>query len=228
MLTNTTVSGNSPEGILSEFGSDITLVNSIFWNNQFNEVLLGSSSSASAYYCNIMGGVIGTGNIDEDPLFVEPDSGNFNLSEGSPCIDAGNPDTVYNDIEDPYNPGYALHPSQGTIRNDMGAYGGHGYYYSTIAVDEKPVSIPHSISLSNYPNPFNSITTIEYDLPATGKVRLTVLDLLGREVAVLVDEIRPSGSYIINWDAGNAASGVYFYRLETTRGTIHKKMVLVK
>ncbi len=90
--------------------------------------------------------------------------------------------------------------------------------------------VPDKIRLGdNYPNPFNPVTTIEYDLPAAGKVRLTVLDLLGREVAVLVDEVKPAGSYNVAWKAGNAASGVYFYRLSVdSKKTPVKKMVLFK
>lgn len=86
------------------------------WNDIPNEAVIMTGSIVSANYCDIMGGAIGTGNIDDDPLFVDPDSGDFHLSEGSPCIDAGNPDTLYNDPEDPDNPGYALYPAMGTIR----------------------------------------------------------------------------------------------------------------
>ena len=66
----------------------------------------------------------GTGSIAMDPLFVDPANQDYHLQPGSPAIDAGNPDPGYNDPEDPANPGYALYPAMGTIRNDMGAYGG--------------------------------------------------------------------------------------------------------
>jgi len=80
---------------------------------------------------------------------------------------------------------------------------------------------PSSFVLSqNYPNPFNGETRIQFQMPAAGRVRLAVYDLLGREIAVLVDEVRLPGSYGVSFDASRAgpggtglASGVYIYRL---------------
>jgi hypothetical protein len=73
------------------------------------------------------------------------------------------------------------------------------------------ISIPEVYGLSqNYPNPFNPSTTIQYDLPAESKVTLTVYDLLGQEIAQLVNETQESGSYEVEWDASNLVSGVYF------------------
>jgi len=66
----------------------------------------------------------------------------------------------------------------------------------------------------NFPNPFNPSTTIQYQLPADSRVSLKVYDMLGREVATIVNEERPAGYHEVRWIASNAASGVYFYRLE--------------
>jgi len=66
----------------------------------------------------------------------------------------------------------------------------------------------------NFPNPFNPSTTIQYQLPADSRVSLKVYDMLGREVATIVNEERPSGYHEVRWIASNTASGVYFYRLE--------------
>ncbi len=68
----------------------------------------------------------------------------------------------------------------------------------------------------NYPNPFNPSTTINYQLPVDGHVTLKVYDILGREVRTLVDEAKDAGSYEVKFDAGNLASGVYFYRVSIT------------
>jgi hypothetical protein len=65
----------------------------------------------------------------------------------------------------------------------------------------------------NYPNPFNPKTVISYQLPVTSKASLKVYDLLGREVAILVDEFKQAGSYSVRWNAQGMPSGVYFYRL---------------
>lgn len=87
--------------------------------------------------------------------------------------------------------------------------------------------------LQNYPNPFNPSTTIEYQLPEAGKVRLTVFNVLGAPVRTLVDRDQAAGSFKITWDARDNAgslvpSGVYFYRVESGTFAEMKKMILMK
>ena len=77
-------------------------------------------------YSDVEGGFEGTGNIDEVPNFLDEEDYFLNPLS-SPCIDAGNPENCYNDIEDPLNLGNPLPPSLGTLINDMGAYGGDPY-----------------------------------------------------------------------------------------------------
>ena len=80
----------------------------------------------------------------------------------------------------------------------------------------------------NYPNPFNPTTTIQYEIPNSGMVTLKVYDILGREVSTLVSQYENSGSYNVNFNAINLASGVYFYRLQAGNFIQTKKMVLLK
>jgi hypothetical protein len=84
----------------------------------------------------------------------------------------------------------------------------------------------------NYPNPFNPTTEIRYQIPGAAWVRLVVYDILNREVAVLVDERKPAGTYAARVDAGALSTGVYFYRLEATgqqaRYMETRKMILMK
>ena len=82
--------------------------------------------------------------------------------------------------------------------------------------------------LGNYPNPFNPETTIRYALPQAGKVHLAVYNLLGHQVAVLVDESKPAGNHTTRFDAGNLPSGAYLYRLQTQDQIMAKTMILVK
>ena len=90
-------------------------------------------------------------------------------------------------------------------------------------------NLPAVYSLSqNYPNPFNPSTKISFALPKAGNVKLVVYDILGREVAVLVNEFRTSGNHSVEFNAGNLASGVYLYRIESGTFTDTKKMLLVK
>ena len=82
--------------------------------------------------------------------------------------------------------------------------------------------------LGNYPNPFNPETTIRYALPHAGNVRLAVYDLLGQEVAVLVDGSRPAGHYTVRFDGGDLPSGSYVYRLQVGEEVVARTMTLVK
>ena len=82
----------------------------------------------------------------------------------------------------------------------------------------------------NYPNPFNPTTVISYELPAAGNVRLVVFDLLGREVAVLVNERKEPGAYQVRFDAhlSGLSSGIYFYRLTAGEFYEVKKMIVLR
>ena len=89
--------------------------------------------------------------------------------------------------------------------------------------------VPASFELKqNYPNPFNPSTTIEYSIPKVANVTLKIFDVLGKEVATLVNESKSAGTYIINWNASNYSSGLYFYRINAGSFTETKKMFLVK
>ncbi len=80
----------------------------------------------------------------------------------------------------------------------------------------------------NYPNPFNPVTTISFDIAKTGNVKLTVYDMLGREITTLVNELMSAGSYKADFDASNLTSGAYFYKIETAGFVDTKKMMLIK
>lgn len=103
---------------------------------------------------------------------------------------------------------------------------------SVSSVKNEEQGIPNSYSLSqNYPNPFNPSTTIKFSIPQNGHVALTVYDVLGKEVAELVNEELSAGSYSVVFDVGKTtdfSSGIYFYRLESSNFTQTKKFMLVK
>lgn len=80
----------------------------------------------------------------------------------------------------------------------------------------------------NYPNPFNPITTIQYELPERTDVRITIYDLLGKEVRILVAETQEPGIKSVRWDASKVSSGVYFYRIQAGNYVQTRKMVLLK
>jgi len=80
----------------------------------------------------------------------------------------------------------------------------------------------------NYPNPFNPTTNITFQLPQTGDVSLKVYDMVGREIAVLINRQMSAGIHNANFEASRYPSGVYFYRLETNTGSLSRKMTLIK
>ena len=99
-------------------------------------------------------------------------------------------------------------------------------------LDIKPV--PKEIALhNNYPNPFNPVTTINYDLPKEAKVLLIVYDLMGREVARLNDSFMPAGYHSVQWNSRNqygaqVSAGVYFYHIQAGEFIKTQKMILLK
>jgi hypothetical protein len=176
----------------------------------------------------------GEGNMMWNPQFVGTGENPYQLSFNSLCIDAGTPDTT----------GLQL-PSADLLGNeriwdgdedgiaviDMGCY-----EYGAPQVDNDPDDIPQAVEnyLSNYPNPFNPSTTINFSLPHTGFVKISVYNSKGRRVRLLVNDYYAAGKHTAQWkgrdDKGNElASGVYLYRLQVdgkTRAT--RKCLLLK
>jgi len=101
-------------------------------------------------------------------------------------------------------------------------------WYVTDVDDDENIT-PSEYSLEqNYPNPFNPSTTISYTLTKKEKVTLKIYNILGSEITTLVNADQNAGSYKVTLNASNLASGVYFYSLNTSAGTLTKKMLLVK
>jgi len=77
----------------------------------------------------------------------------------------------------------------------------------------------------NYPNPFNPVTQIKYQVPTASKVTLKVYDILGREVATLVDQVRTAGVYSVSFNGSSLSSGVYFYRMTAGKFNQTKRLI---
>ena len=98
-----------------------------------------------------------------------------------------------------------------------------------INVSNEELELPTSTVLhQNYPNPFNPTTTLSFELNQTGAVTLTIYDVLGREVETLVDGTLPSGPHAFSWDAREAASGIYMYKLTTPSTSLTRQMMLLR
>ena len=248
VLNNVTVTENVATdcyfvgGIGIELDSTLRMKNSILWNNSEYELFFYNVWSYDVQYSDIDdGGFQGIGNISVDPLFADSD---YHLSNNSPCIDAGNADSLYYDIEDPANPGYALYPASGTITNDMGMDGGHGYHDEIIFVpgnDNNTVSADNNITLSNYPNPFNPSTTISFDVPQTALfATIEIYNIKGQKVKTLdccnsfaAAPKKLTHSKTVTWDGTDqtgksVSSGIYFARLKAGKTEASCKMLLLK
>jgi uncharacterized delta-60 repeat protein len=103
------------------------------------------------------------------------------------------------------------------------------YSQTTTGVKQVTLGMPEKYSLEqNYPNPFNPATVIRYSLPVTSYTTLKIYNVLGQEVATLVNEMKQLGSYEVTWDASGMASGVYLYRLQAGNYIDTKKLILLK
>jgi len=102
------------------------------------------------------------------------------------------------------------------------------YEVITGGIEEESVS-PKEFTLSqNYPNPFNPATTISFSIPSTAFSSLKVYDIIGNEVATLINEEKPAGDYTVQFNASNLSSGVYFYRIQAGSFIGTRKMILMK
>lgn len=211
VFTNNTIADNAEEAFYGD-GSQMTISNCILWGN--GPVQIEGSFSLS--YSDIQGGYPGTGNISDTPCFIPGSLSDYHLNpDSSPCIDAGNPAPEFNDPEDPSNPGFALWPALGYLHNDMGVYGGGGVGY-WVSIDEEYQQVENAgISMHLSSNPFSSSLSIEYSLYEPGEARLSVYDLSGREIAVLVSEFLTPGNHNVAWNPNSRVpDGCYLIILD--------------
>ena len=97
-----------------------------------------------------------------------------------------------------------------------------------VSVDDDITSLQEFSLEQNYPNPFNPSTTIKYSIPSSGFVSLKVYDVLGNEVATLINEEKSAGSYEVEFSAAGLSSGIYFYKLQSGNLVETKKMILLR
>lgn len=228
IVSNSAVSGTS--GLHAFTGVQGIIRNNIIWGNTSVPPRQMFGPALTVRYCDVEGGFNGAGNINLNPDF---DSTNYYLKNSSLCIDAGDSSIVYNDPSEPGNPVNAKWPSRGTVRNDLGAYGGPGSKVISNSVvgiqSQGGSSAPESFNLSqNFPNPFNPKTIIRYSLNGNRYISLKIFNSIGKEVSELINEKQNAGSYEVEWNAVDYPSGIYFYRLSAGEFSETKKMNLIK
>ncbi len=226
LIENNTVVGNAVDmrgGGFYVWSSTVTLRGNIVWGNtqvSGGPIAVVGGGTAAVTYCDVEGGFAGDGNIDSPPAFA--DTVNCVLEAASPCVDAGDPDPAYDDPEDPDNPGNALWPAQGGLRNDMGAYGGPGcmtFEPGAAAMGDDPRD--GAQFLAPYPNPVTGRAWFPFELPVRSAVVLSIHDVTGARVRSLSTGELASGRHAVRWDGCDSAgrpvaAGVYLYRLAGT------------
>ncbi|MBE0652093.1 MAG: 5'-nucleotidase C-terminal domain-containing protein [Bacteroidales bacterium] len=116
-----------------------------------------------------------------------------------------------------------------TPQDIQGAIVMHNRIILTKEGDDETLSAPVEFALEqNYPNPFNPATSINYSIPEAGNVEMKVYDILGNEVATLVNEVKSPGNYAVDFDASAFASGVYVYTIRANNFVQSKKMILLR
>ena len=137
-------------------------------------------------------------------------------------------ETTYTDDVPPSEDAYWYFVTSVT-RNNVESIPTASVEAGVVTSSEVETDSPNGFKLmQNYPNPFNPTTNIRYKVPAAGQVNVSVYDLIGRKVAVLVDGNVPAGEHTVQFDASALNSGVYFYRLTSGSTSITKKMMLIK
>ena len=223
LLSNNTIYSEG-SGILSDMNSKVNVANSIIWcTGEYSQAIHPfDSSDVDAKYCILSTNYSGEHIIYDNPLFVNLDSGNFHLTKNSPGINAGTPDTV----------GLLLPLSdyEGNKRI-VGARIDIGCYENSLidGINGQIEQTPKNFTLfQNYPNPFNPDTKINYSAPNISFVTIKVYDVLGNEIATLINEEKKSGNYQVEFKGSNLSSGVYFYRMQAGNFSNTKKLILIK
>jgi len=240
VLSNLTIINNSAQtngGAIHLQYINALMLNTICRDNEPQQIYLDGYNNESSFIVtnsNIDGGLEGIinddygainwieGNIDEDPLFLDPLNNNYYLQNTSPCIDAGTAffewnGEVFVDLdEDEY---FGSAP-------DMGGFEWNG----TPANDELEVV---SFELRNFPNPFNPETKISFSIPEDSKVELNIYNIKGQKVKQLLCDQISAGQHSLNWNGKDnsekqVSSGIYFYQLKTSNKVLMKKMILLK
>lgn len=208
-------------GTVSEF-------NFIFRTNFYNSIDVGDESIPRFFDFD------SDGDLD---LFIGRQDGmiSYYRNEGTPSLPAfvlqtnnykninvhSNSCPEFTDIDNDTDPDLFI----GNIKGGL-------YYFrndDVIGINNVSDKVPSDFRLyQNYPNPFNPSTTIKFDLTSISNVKLTVYDISGKAVEVLLNTRITPGSYEYTWNADNVASGIYFYRMETDNFSISKSMLFVK
>ena len=196
-------------GLASHYVTEPNIISSLFYDNTPNSIHNGYPyTPVLVAYSLVQEQWVGAGNLTNvDPLFCDPDSGDYSLAENSPCVGAGEGGS------------------------NMGAY---EIGCDPIILSTSSELLPVTYTLhQNYPNPFNPVTRLRYDLAENSLVNITIYDMMGRQVKTLINQTQDAGYRSIVWNATNdygkpVSAGIYLYQIQAGKYISTKKMVLLK
>ncbi len=243
-IINTTLCNNYGFGFAGA-GDNLYFINCIFQGNYYNQIGIsggygghGITTADFEYNCienglngitiNNPGWVIFNwleGNIEDDPLFVDPENGDFHFFSNSPCINTGTPDTTGLNLPECDLDG---NPRIYEDHIDMGCYEWQG----TGAENNELPTVNYK--LNNFPNPFNPTTTIKFSIQNDSKIELTIYNIKGQKIKTLTQNEFNKGDHSIIWNGDDdsnklVSSGVYLYKLFINDKTeVVKKCLLLK
>ena len=215
IINHVTVYGVAGKRVIMAKGNDKKwmITNSIFstftGSSPDDCIRPGNNAADTLNYCILHSDVglhgdwdVVENNSEDDPMFTDPENGDFTLQLGSPAL---------------------------TMASDGGAIGDPRWVSGGTGINDSQTSSPVDFKLSqNYPNPFNPTTHIAYTLAEKNHTTLTVHNTLGQIVATLVDQQMESGSHEVTFNAAGLPSGVYFYQIKSGLHTSVRKMILMQ
>ncbi|MFI5172437.1 MAG: T9SS type A sorting domain-containing protein, partial [Chitinophagales bacterium] len=215
-ITNNISSGGGPYGGkgggIYIFTISLNVLNCIIWDNSqtTGNAIYMAGGTLATNYSDIQNDVVGIGNINLDPLFLDTVMC-FLIDTLSPCVDAGNPDIIYNDPEDELIEGITYYPSHATVINDIGVYGGPGRFQITDCPEINPqvnINSNNGALIKAYPNPADNLFVIE----GNGIFSVSIFDEAGK--LVLTKSNNNSKAII---DTSKLSTGIYFYEISDHR-----------
>ena len=197
---------------------------------------IGNSFSDKKYYVNGNADLDGDGVANGLQIEVQglmnqlksmlPQDGNGNVVVNDSSVTLTQAQAAYDYLMVAEDRSYGIHNPAfvyGILKASIEALGG------VVAAGNDNNQLPHDFDLAqNYPNPFNPATTIEYKVPEASNVKIVVYDALGKQVEVLVDGYQNAGTYTLNFNGSNLASGIYLCRMEAKGFVKVNKMLLLK
>ena len=233
IIVNNTIVNNSASqvngtgGISCWSANNVLIKNNIVYGNYPAVQIKATSSTPDVSYCNIQDGYAGVGNIDSDPLF---ESTSYFLGTGSACIDAGDSSLQYRDIQSTDVPGLVIFPCKGSLRNDMGAYGGPNSsllpLFQSLTGINSPVASLNEVMVS--PNPFSENLRIDYVLIKESFVSINLYSETGKCISTsIVNEKRSAGYHSEKINIRNSLpSGNYFVAISSGADNIVSRKII--